>query len=239
MSDLETALSPRAASVPARVWYVFLTGFSVFGILIADARFFVPGDAGATAAAIRAGDFMYRLGIASGLAGQTCQLFLGLALFRLFRPVNEGRARTLLALVIAMVPVAFLNMLGKFAPLVLFGDAEYSSSFGPAQLEALAFLFLELQKLGTLVAGVFWGLWLVPLGLLVIESRFFPRFLGYLLLAGCAGYLLESFTTFVAPAAHGAVSPFALALSAGGELPFALWMILVGARGPKRESTNG
>jgi hypothetical protein len=39
-------------------------------------------------------------------------------------------------------------------------------------------LFLNLRGYGFDVAGIFWGLWLFPLGLLVYRSGFLPRILG-------------------------------------------------------------
>jgi hypothetical protein len=113
----------------AGILYALLAAFSVFGIMYADSRFSVAGDAVAMAARIRADEFLFRLGIASALAGQVCQLFLGLAFYRLFRSVNKDQARWLLALVIAMVPVAFLNMLNKFAPTIR--DTHRRNFLGP------------------------------------------------------------------------------------------------------------
>jgi hypothetical protein len=226
--------SPRETARGARIWYALLVVFSVLGILFADSRFYVPGDAAATVGRIMAGEWLFRLGIASNLAGQVCQIFLGLVLYRLFQSVDRNRARSLLALVVAMVPIAFLNMLNKFAPLILLRDSAFLKAFDQAQLQALAMLFIELQKYGTLIAGVFWGLWLLPLGLLVFKSGFFPRILGVLLLIGCAGYLLECLVAFLFPGARAIVSPIAQGLSAIGELPFVLWVIIRGARNPSR-----
>jgi hypothetical protein len=233
-SAAEAEPAPRKVASAARIWYVFLMAFSIFGIMYADARFYAPGDAAATAGRILADELLFRLGIASGLAGQVCQLFVGLALYRLFKPVDKDQARTLLALVVAMVPIAFLNMLNKFAPLILLGDSAFLEAFGPAQLQALAMLFIELQKYGTLIAEVFWGLWLLPLGLLVLESGYFPKFLGVLLEIGCVGYIVHSLIAFILPDALPVVSPIANAAAAIGELPFVLWVVIGGARNPAR-----
>jgi len=43
-------------------------------------------------------------------------------------------------------------------------------------------LFLRLHFQGIVVNEIFWGLWLIPFGILVIESRFLPKVLGVLLL---------------------------------------------------------
>ncbi len=208
--------------------------FSMFGIMYVDSRFYVPGDAAATAGKILADGLLFRLGIVSNLIGQACQIFVGLALYRLFQSVDKDQARALLALVVAMVPVAFLNMLNKFAPLILLGDPGLLKAFDPAQLQALAMLFVELQRYGTLIAGVFWGLWLIPLGLLVFKSGYFPKVLGILLLIGCAGFIVDSLTAFILPSASSIMTPIGNVLSMG-ELTFILWFVIKGVRTPARK----
>lgn len=43
------------------------------------------------------------------------------------------------------------------------------------------------------IASIFWGLWLAPLGWLILKSGAVPRVLGVLLLLGCIGYLANYF----------------------------------------------
>jgi hypothetical protein len=52
---------------------------------------------------------------------------------------------------------------------------------------------------GLRVAMVFWGLWLLPLGYLILRSRLLPRVLGGLLLLGGAGYLVSVFGELLWP----------------------------------------
>lgn len=226
--------SPRRDARVAGAWYAVLTVLTVFGILYADSRFYVAGDAAATAGRILADPWMFRLGIASNLAGQACQLFVGLAFYRLFERVDEEQARTLLALVVAMVPIAFLNMLNKFAPLILLGDSPFTKAFEPTQLQALAMLFIELQKYGTLIVGVFWGLWLLPLGLLVFKSGYFPKVLGVLLVINFASYMVDCLLVLLFPSVRVLVLPILMMLMAVGEVPFLLWLLIRGARAPAR-----
>jgi hypothetical protein len=57
------------------------------------------------------------------------------------------------------------------------------SALTEAQRGALGMLFLVLHDRGVLAVEIFWGLWLLPFGILVIRSGFLPRTLGVLLLA--------------------------------------------------------
>ena len=89
--------------------------------------------------------------------------------------------------------------MNSIAALTLARGADFLSVFDKSQRDALARLFLNLRGGGFDVAGIFWGLWLFPLGMLVYRSGFIPRFLGVLLMLGTFAYLANSFTSLVVP----------------------------------------
>jgi len=78
-------------------------------------------------------------------------------------------------------PIAFLNELNAIAALALVRGADFLSLFDEPQREALAMVFMNLHGHGIDMAGIFWGLWLFPLELLVYRSGFLPRILGIVL----------------------------------------------------------
>jgi len=45
---------------------------------------------------------------------------------------------------------------------------------------------------GYLVAAIFFGLWLLPLGYMLFRSRYAPRALGALVMVGSFGYVAKS-----------------------------------------------
>jgi hypothetical protein len=98
------------------------------------------------------------------------------------------------------------------------------------KLEALALLFLGLHSQGFVVAGIFWGLWLLPLGALVIRSGFAPRVLGFLVILAGLAYLVDSFTSVLLPEYRPLVSIVALVFEAVGELSMIGWLLITGAR---------
>lgn len=92
---------------------------------------------------------------------------------------------------------------------------------------------LGLRAWGILIAQIFWGLWLLPLGILVLRSGYFPGVLGVLLMIACFGYLIGSNVSFLLPSCGAVVTPIAGAVSAVGEIAFLLWLIIKGARLPQ------
>jgi hypothetical protein len=188
---------------------------------------FVPGDALATATNIRASEGMYRLYFAVNLLGQVAFLFSAYFFYKLFKPVNRDLARLMALLVFVSVPIAILNMLNQFAPILLLNGG-YQAIFGPAQLNSLILLFLELYKYGMLIAGVFWGLWLFPLGFLVYKSGFIPRFIGVFLVIAGIGYIADSSLRFLMPGYKFGIASYTF----WGELMLILWLLIRGVRKP-------
>jgi len=140
-------------------------------------------------------------------------------------------------LVVASVPVAFLNMLNQFAPLILLNHGEHLSAFSPAQTQALAIIFLDLYEYGIFIAEIFWGLWLFPFGLLVYKAGFFPKWLGVLLLMGGLGYLVESLIMLTLPA-YRTLSYPGIAISAIAEISFILWVLFNGVTDPMQPHSD-
>ncbi len=220
----------------AGLWYLLLMVTAPLGLLYVPGKIMVSGNATATAENLRTSEGLLRLGIASELTHQVIGILVVLALYRLFKPVDESLSRQLVALgALVSVPIMFANVLNDIAALMLAKGPAFLSVFDRPQLDALAYFFLRLHSSGITVASIFWGLWLIPFGLLVVRSGFIPKMLGYLLWVAAAGYLAEAFATLVMPQLKPAVSPLALPLELG-ELPIIFWLAIWGARTPKESS---
>lgn len=217
----------------AGVWYLLLALTAPIGLVYAPGKLVVAGDAAATADHLRASESLLRLGIASELGHQVVCIFLVLALHCLFRPVSARLAAQVVILgALVSVPIVFVNVLNELAAIALAGGADYLHPFDSAQRDALAYLFMQLHDRGIQVASVFWGLWLFPLGTLVIRCGFIPRLLGVLLIAAGAAYLITSGAALVAPRFEPLLTPWALPFKMG-ELPMVVWLLGWGARPPR------
>jgi hypothetical protein len=204
-----------------------------FALLYVPSKVIVHGNATATAHNIAASETLFRLGIAADLTGQTIFIFVALALYDLLKSVNPRLALYMLTLILVAVPIAFLNEVNAIAALVLVRGTDFLSVFDEPQRNALAMLFLNLRGHGFDVAGIFWGLWLFPLGLLVYRSGFRPRILtrilGVLLVIACFAYLANSFTSLVLPQYEAVVARWLGPLQLA-EMLFMLWLLIMGAK---------
>jgi hypothetical protein len=221
----------------AGLLYLILTVSGILGLMVWPARLFVWGDAGATASRILASETLYRVYILNGIVSVTVFLFLALALYRLLEEVDRAQAVLMVILVLVQVPMAYVDALNQTAALVLLHGADYLAVFDKVQRETLAMLFIDLNRLGTIVLELFWGLWLFPLGALVYRSRFLPRVLGaWLILTGVA-YVALCFTGLLTPQYYELANKIAFPVLLG-EVAFMLWLLVMGAK-PKAMAAPG
>jgi uncharacterized protein DUF4386 len=216
----------------AGLLYILMCVTGLPGLLLIPNALIVNGDAVATANHLRASSTLFRLGIASELFHQVVFAYLGLALYDLFRSVNRSAATQLVLLVALSVPIMFVNTLNELAALILVGAPPFLATFPRPQLDSLAFLFLRVHGEGIGVVDVFWSLWLVPFGVLVMRSGFLPRALGVLLLAGATGAMIGAVTSLFPTLSNGTVDAVGQVLALG-ELPIIVWLVFPGAREPR------
>lgn len=218
----------RRARVAGLLYLTLLT--APLRLIYIPGKLFVPGDASATASNIAAHETLFRLGILSDLFTATMAIFLTLALYRLFKEVDEGLARLIVILGALMVtPIYFLNTINDAAALLLARGEPFLSAFDKPQRDALVMVFLHMHGQGILANEVFWGLWLFPFGLVAYKSGFIPRILGIWLMLNCFAYLALSVTGIVWPNYEERVYHSLLPVMFG-ELAMMLWLIIMGAK---------
>jgi hypothetical protein len=230
MSDKKTAriagalylLSAAAAGIP---------------LLYVPGAFIVADDASATTRAILASETTFRLCLVSELLGAVLFVLMAFELYRLLRAVSNSLASLMVILVLLSVPVTFVNVLNETAALTLMHGSSALSALDAAQRGALAMLFLGLHADGASVANIFWGLWLLPFGMLVIRSRFIPRVLGAWLIANGLALVSVSVTALLLPAHLAAINRVAI-LPELGELWMMGWLLIWGVRSKPQPSKS-
>lgn len=213
----------------AGLLYLALVVFGILNLIVIPESYSVAGDPAATVANLRAGDEAFRLGIVVGVLSNVTYGVLGLALYRLLAPVGRSAATLLVALAAAGAVVGLVSAGAKLDVLTLLGSAPYLASFSAEQVQAQAALSLRSYTNLTRLAELFWGLWLLPFGVLVYRSGFLPRALGVLLVAGGAGYAFNFFGKVLLPGYATTSLPAILPIPAHvGEIGIMLWLVIVG-----------
>jgi Domain of unknown function (DUF4386) len=223
----------NSARNPGRIagfWYLLLTLIAPLRLEYIPSKLFVHGNATATVNNITAHELLFRLGIVSDLVCGVILIFLVLAFYRLFKEVDQHLA-VLVVILGGIMPalIDFVGVVSDSGALLLARGAGFLSVFDKPQRDALAMLFLGLRDHQNTAAEILWGLWLIPLAILVYRSRFLPRFLGVWLVINGIAYVIISLTGELLPQYQEKI--FSLSFPALlGEVAIMLWLVIKGAK---------
>jgi len=189
----------------------------------------VWGDAAATARNIVASEWLFRAGFVIELLSAAFFLLAAWALYLLLKPINSGLALLFVLLNAGGVVVESINMLNLFTALQLLGGAGYLNAFQAQQLQAWAMLSLNSYTNGFMIAQLFYGTWLLPLGYLVYKSGLLPRVLGVLLIIDFFAEMIWFFQFFLLPG-YPAIALPGNAASLVAEFSLSLWLLIMGVK---------
>ena len=215
----------KTARLAGLLYLVFLVTSIFAGVVRGNLVVF--GDAAATANNIRGSEWLFRLDFLSDLLSALFFLLAAWALYVLLKGIDKNLALLFVFLMGGGVAVQCVSLLSQFAGLLLLSGADYMKVFQADQLQALALLFLNLHRNGFMIAQMFYGTWLLPLGYLVYRSGFLPRILGILLMLDFVGVLIWFLQFFLLPG-YDVITYPGLAVSFVAEVSLSLWLLIRG-----------
>ncbi|MFO1392294.1 MAG: DUF4386 domain-containing protein [Steroidobacteraceae bacterium] len=211
--------------------YLLVVLAGPFTLLYVPGKLYVRGDASATAANILAFQPLFQAKIIVSIVSEFAFVATVLMLYQLLKDVSRPLATAMVVIILLDAPLAFLGVANEAATLAFLRGGEFLAVFDKPQRDALATLLMSVDRASVPISEVFWGLWLLPLGVLVYRSRFLPRFLGAWLFVNGLAYLALSVTGLVWPqhakALMSALTPVLL-----GEMALMLWLLIKGAKEP-------
>jgi len=206
--------------------YLALVVAGVIGFMLVRTSLFVPGDATATLANLVERQGLARIGVAAELGIVLSQALLALWFYRLFRSVDGFAAGA----VAGFGLVNAVAVLGSSAFLATALQVALDAALAPAGAAAATAQLLYTVSSNLWAAGnLFFGLWLIPMGWLVVRSGWMPRALGWVVTAGGAGYVLSAFIGALAPGA-GVVGEGLGYLAVVGEFWMIGYLLFIGVR---------
>ncbi len=220
----------KTARVAGLLYLIYIVTFA-FSSFVQN-KPIVFGDAAATAGNIMAHVWLFRIGFMSELLAALFFLLAAWALYVLLKPVSKQLALLFVLLNLGGVAIECINTLIHFAALLLLSGADYLKVFKVDQLQALAMLFLNLNGSGNMVSVLFYGVWLFPLGYLVVKSGFLPRILGILLILDGFCLLICFFQLCLFPGYEKMTYPLYPVMFIA-EFGLGLWLLIMGVKDQK------
>lgn len=176
------------------LFYLGLAITGGVGFMALRPLLYVEGEPAGTVANLVAKASLTRVRIALELALATFQALASIWFWRLFRGVDSFAAG-------AVAAFGMFNAMAVLASAAML-DAAFDVALGSTGVatEASQLLFVISDHLWR-AGGIFFGLWLIPMGWLCWRERFGPRALGWILILGGVGYVVNTFFTVLVPGA--------------------------------------
>lgn len=213
----------------ARTTGGFYLAFFIVGILGSVAvrgQLFVADDAQATLSNLLGNEALARAGIALELCIVLAQTLTAVWFFRLFRSTDMLTAGSVTAF--GLVNAVTILISAAMLATAVNAATDASVSIAGDQAATVQLLYVVSGNLWG-VAALFFGLWLLPMGWLVLTSRRLPRALGWTLIAGGLGYLLSAFVTYLLPN-NALLGQLLTVPSIVGEIWIVGYLIIIGVR---------
>jgi len=225
-----TGRSPKRLARIAGILYLLVGISGGFAEGFVYPKIYVAGNAAKTAENLVANSGLVRLGVVADLFDNTVWILLALTLYLLFKHVHKGAARAMVVFVAVGAGITCLNAVFEFEALRVATGKVGSAAFGIAGSNSLALILTDTQHYGLLIAQIFFGLWLVPLGCLAYRSGWFPKALGILLIVGAACYLVDMLAAFLLPGVGQVIHGYITIPSAIAEISMVVYLLVIGMK---------
>lgn len=173
------------------IWYLCLAITGVLGVMVLHPQVFIAADPETTLANLTSKELMARARILTELAIVVSQALAAVWFYKLFKDINSWGAWTLGIWGTVNSAVIMVSAISMGAALDVANSAQ-SMEDKVVLVQLLSFLMSHAWGVGSL----FFGLWLIPMGHLVVTSNRMPLWLGRTLIIGGVGYLLSTFLKY-------------------------------------------
>ncbi|SDG01381.1 DUF4386 domain-containing protein [Dyella sp. 333MFSha] len=210
--------------------YLVVVGTGLFSLMYVPAALSGSGAPQSRVEQLLANPGLYNAGTAAFLIEQAAFCVLPILFYRLLHHAGRWAASVMAVLALASVPVALVGVVERVDAVNWLTNTKLSAGEAGMYGHALACMALYSWDHTLLIASLFWGLWLAPMGYLITVSRTIPRLFGYLLMLGSAGYVVDVFGQLLLPDySRSMFSDYATVPAALGEIGTCLWLLVFGA----------
>ena len=229
----DRVMSPKRVARFAGILYLLVGIFGGFAQGYVYPKVFVAGDAANTLRNLLANFELVRIGVVSDLFQATVWVSLAMILYVLLKHVSRSAAGAMVVFAAIGAGITMLNAVFEYEGMRIASGAVNLAAVGDANSGSLAVLMIDAQHYGLLIASIFMGLWLVPLGYLAYKSGWFPKALGVVLIVGGACYIVDMLAAFLTPDIGRAIHGYDAILPTVAEISMLVYLLVVGVRVPK------
>lgn len=175
------------------VWYLTLAISGALGFMIFHPQIFVSNEPEKTLTNLTNLQSISRIRLLFELLIIVSQALTAVWFYKLFREINAWAAWT----------VGIWGMMNSAAIMISAISMSSAIEIAKSSTQTYQEKIVLIQLLGNLitnawgVGSLFFGLWLIPMGYIIVNSRRMPVWLGRILLIGGIGYLISAFIKYI------------------------------------------
>jgi hypothetical protein len=180
---------------PARmagVSYLALAISGMVGFLALHPQIYVSSDIPKTVSNLAEQETLARVRLLMEFAIVVSQALAAVYFFKLFKDINHFAAWALAAWGMANAVAIMISAIAMGGAINM-----ANSSLPLADKLIMVQIFIQLINGAWGVGSLFFGLWLIPMGYIVVSSQRMPIWLGRILIVGGIGYLLSAFVGYM------------------------------------------
>ncbi len=174
------------------VWYLLLAVTGMVGFLLLHPRIYVAGDPAKTLANLTEHEMVARMRLLFEFLIVVSQALAAIWFYKLFKDIRHVAAWALAAW-------GMMNAVAIMISAMAMGGAINVANITQALNDKLIMIqiFDQFIKNSWGVGSLFFGLWLIPMGYIVVSSQRMPVWLGRVLILGGCGYLVNTFVQYI------------------------------------------
>jgi hypothetical protein len=174
------------------IWYLMLAITGMVGFLVLHPRIYVTDDPAKTLSNLTEFETLARLRLVFELLIVASQALAAVWFYKLFKDIRHTAAWALAAW-------GMMNATAIMISAMAMGGAIEVANGTQALNEKVFMIQLLHQFIKNTwgVGSLFFGLWLIPMGYIVVSSQRMPLWLGRVLILGGAGYILSTFISYM------------------------------------------
>jgi len=177
----------------AGIWYLIMAISGILGFMVFHPQIFVSGNPEKTLTNLIDLESTARIRLLFEFAIVVSQALTAVWFYKLFKNINEWAAWTL----------GIWGMINSVAIMISAISIASAIGIANASIQTMEDKVLLIQIFQNIIAnawgvgGLFFGLWLFPMGYIVIKSKRMPIWLGIVIFLGGIGYLISTVISYM------------------------------------------
>jgi hypothetical protein len=208
------------------ILYLVITVLAPFSMLYVPGKLVVPGNESSIVTNILSLKSLFQAGMACDALIFLLEIVITALLYTLLKPVNNTFSLMAAFARLAMTIIQGINMANYLFILLLIGGTGTTLTFSGELINGMVMFFMNAHTQVAVIWGLFFGLHLAILGYLVYRSKYIPKFVGGVLLATSASYLIQGFATLLFPEYNAIIKQISIVSMI--EIIFPVWLLIKG-----------